>query len=178
MTQRKRIHRCGCRECRSRRDAEVIEYHRCINRVMVDLDERSRRLFAGVLARPLGRGGAQRVNEVTGLSRGTIRRGLRESEQVPSHASGRIRAAGGGRKRVEKKFPRVHQELNELLKDATAGDPMGGVRWTHKTTRKLATDLRRRGVVISRTTVARLLKEYPCAGDTTMDENYSAGGME
>ena len=100
--KRKRIHRCHCRVCRSRRDAEVIEYHRSINRVLVELNERSRRLFAGVLARQIGRGGLQRVHEITGLSRGTIRRGLRESEQVAPHASGRIRVAGGGRKAVEK----------------------------------------------------------------------------
>ena len=70
---------------------------------MVELDERSRRLFAGVLAKQFGRGGVQRVFEITGISRGTIRRGLRESEQAATHASGRIRAAGGGRKAVEKK---------------------------------------------------------------------------
>ncbi len=36
---------------------------------------------------------------------------------------------------------------------------MGGLRWTHKTSRKLATELRKRGVTISHSTVARLLKE-------------------
>lgn len=101
--KRKRIHRCGCRECRSRRNREVIEYHRSINRVMVELDERSRRLFAGVLARQVGRGGIQRVLEVTGLTRVTIRRGLRECEQAQRGDSGRIRREGGGRRRVEKK---------------------------------------------------------------------------
>jgi len=49
--------------------------------------------------------------------------------------------------------------LNELLKDSTAGDPMGGLRWTHKTLRSLAAALRRRGVRIGRGTVARLLRE-------------------
>jgi hypothetical protein len=49
--------------------------------------------------------------------------------------------------------------LNELLKDSTAGDPMGGLRWTHKTTRNLAAELRRRGVKIGHSTVARLLRE-------------------
>lgn len=98
-----RIHRCGCRKCRIRRNREIIEYHRAINRVMVELDERSRRLFAGVLARQLGRGGIQRVREITGRARVTIRRGLRECEQAQGGDSGRIRREGGGRKRVEKK---------------------------------------------------------------------------
>jgi len=101
--KRRRIRRCGCRVCRSRRDRQVIEYHGSINRVMVELDERSRRLFAGVLARQWGRGGIQRVWEITGLNRVTIRRGYRECERAqPSH-SGRIRREGAGRKRVEKK---------------------------------------------------------------------------
>ena len=100
---RNRIHRCRCRGCRSRSNIELIEYHRAINRVMAELDERSRRLFAGIVARQLGRGGIQQVLEITGLSRMTIRRGLRESERVQAGASERVRRPGGGRKRVEKK---------------------------------------------------------------------------
>ena len=42
----KRLHRCSCPSCKSRRHPEVAEYHRSINRVMAELDERSRRLFA------------------------------------------------------------------------------------------------------------------------------------
>ena len=49
--------------------------------------------------------------------------------------------------------------LNELLADATAGDPMGHLRWTHKTTRKLALELRRRGFCVGHVTVGRLLRE-------------------
>jgi len=104
-TEVKRIHRCRCRGCRSRDDIELLAYHRAINRVMVELDERSRRLFAGILARQGGHGGIQQVVEITGLSRMTIRRGLRESERGQAEASDRVRRPGGGRKRVEKKRP-------------------------------------------------------------------------
>jgi hypothetical protein len=48
--------------------------------------------------------------------------------------------------------------LDELVADATAGSPMGGLRWTHKSTRKLAGALRRRGFRIGYVTVARLLR--------------------
>ena len=101
--KRKRVRRCGCGDCRSRRNRDLMEYHRSINRVMVELDERSRRLFAGLLARQFGRGGVQRLFEITRLSRGTIRRGLRESQLAQTTDSGRIRGPGGGRKCVEKK---------------------------------------------------------------------------
>lgn len=100
---RRRIRRCRCRGCRSRSDSELVAYHRAINRVMAELDERSRRLFAGLLARQRGRGGIQRVAEITGLSRMTIRRGLRESQRGQAGPSDRVRRPGGGRKRVEKK---------------------------------------------------------------------------
>jgi hypothetical protein len=52
----------------------------------------------------------------------------------------------------------VREVLKVLLRDATAGDPRGGLRWTHKTTRKLAAALGRRGVRVGHVTVARLLR--------------------
>jgi hypothetical protein len=48
--------------------------------------------------------------------------------------------------------------LDELLEDATAGDPITGLKWTRKTTRKLTRKLRRKGYKVGRTTVARLVK--------------------
>ena len=101
--ERKQIHRCRCRGCRSRSDSELVKYHRAINRVMDELDERGRRLFAGILARQHGRGGIQQVVEITGLNRMTIRRGLRESERGQAEFSDRVRRPGGGRMCVEKK---------------------------------------------------------------------------
>ena len=41
----------------------------------------------------------------------------------------------------------------------TAGDPMGGLKWTHRTTAKIAAELSRCGIDVSAGTVARLLKE-------------------
>jgi predicted transcriptional regulator len=70
---------------------------------MAELDERSRRLFAGIVARQRGHGGIQLVAEITGLTRVTIRRGLRESERGQAKSCDRVRRPGGGRKRVEKK---------------------------------------------------------------------------
>jgi hypothetical protein len=48
--------------------------------------------------------------------------------------------------------------LQELLQDATAGDPITGMKWTHRSLRKLCKALRRRGVRLSPTTLARLLR--------------------
>jgi len=51
----------------------------------------------------------------------------------------------------------VTRVLEELLKDSTAGDPMGGLRWTHKALRNLSEALKRRGIDIGHVTVGRLL---------------------
>jgi DDE family transposase len=49
--------------------------------------------------------------------------------------------------------------LEQLLQDATAGDPITGLKWTHRSLRKLRKALRRQGVKISLPTVARLLRQ-------------------
>ena len=65
------------------------------------LDERARRLWAASEARALGRGGVTRVSEATGMSRGTVRAGLRELDAGGGPAAGagaRRRRPGGERK--------------------------------------------------------------------------------
>lgn len=70
---------------------------------MSRLDEQQRRWLAAVEATKLGHGGTQRLKEITGLDINTIRRGRRELDaQLATRPEGRIRAAGGGRQRVEK----------------------------------------------------------------------------
>jgi hypothetical protein len=49
--------------------------------------------------------------------------------------------------------------LAELMRDATAGDPISGLKWTHKSLRTVARELGRQGYTISAPTVARLLRE-------------------
>ncbi|MGH8057345.1 MAG: ISAzo13 family transposase, partial [Candidatus Entotheonellia bacterium] len=57
------------------------------------LDERTRRLWAAVEARAIGRGGIVRVAEATGLSRATIRAGLRDLASQHPAAPGRAPSA-------------------------------------------------------------------------------------
>jgi Rhodopirellula transposase DDE domain len=49
--------------------------------------------------------------------------------------------------------------LHELLEPDTAGDPMTGLKWTRKTTRKISEELGKAGLCVSHTTVARLLEK-------------------
>lgn len=46
-----------------------------------------------------------------------------------------------------------------MLKHDVAGDPITGLKWTHKTTEKIAIELKCSGISVSANTVARLLKQ-------------------
>ena len=107
MVERKRrkFHRCECGTCRAHPYSQVAKEHKAINRVLVTLDERTRRHFVGLLARQWGRGGIQRLGEITGMSRNTIRRGQAELIRLKPAAGATVRQAGGGRWPVEKRVP-------------------------------------------------------------------------
>src|SRR2546430_12885578 len=126
------------------------------------LDERTRRLWAAVEARSLGRGGVIRVAEATGLARATIRAGLKQldlptSEDDGPLSSGRLRPPGGGRKPLTDHDPGLLRDLETLVDPVTRGDPMSPLRWTCKSADKLAEGLRAGGHVVSERTVNRLL---------------------
>jgi hypothetical protein len=95
-------HHCPCPNCRRHPRGAIARAHRDINRLLAVLDERGRRLVVGFLARQQGRGAIRRLARITGLSRNTIRRGMRQRDFLHG-APGRIRHKGGGRKPVEKK---------------------------------------------------------------------------
>lgn len=98
---RRSLHRCACSACQQHPHSRTARAHRDINRFVALLDEKQRRLFLGLLARQQGRGALRRLTRITGVSRNTIRRGLRELGQ--RGAPDRIRRPGGGRPAVEKK---------------------------------------------------------------------------
>src|SRR6266851_6381034 len=103
------------------------------------LDERQARLCAAERALALGWGGITRMARVTGLSHRTIRKGAAELRSAtPVLESGRIRRAGGGRKKVEVVHPAVLQILQEVVDASTAGSPTDVLRWTSKSKTNLA----------------------------------------
>jgi hypothetical protein len=125
------------------------------------LDERARRHWAAAEALELGWGGISAVAEATGLARDTIYAGLRELRQPgrPLPPSGpRIRRPGGGRKPVAVVDPALPGALDALVDPMTRGDPESPLRWTCKSTSRLAATLTRQGHPASPRTVARLLR--------------------
>lgn len=121
------------------------------------LDERQRRLVAGAMAQALGRGGQARVTEATGMSRNTVIGGMREMDAGPEPSS-RVRAPGAGPKRLADTQPGLVEALDELVHPETRGTPMSLLRWTSKSTARLADELVRQGFRVSADTVGRLLK--------------------
>jgi hypothetical protein len=131
-------------------------------RVLGTLNEAQARVFVAQRAMEEGRGSVSRLARVTGMSRPTILKGMAELRvgRLPSRPeTGRVRAAGGGRKRVEDAEPHVKRVLARLVEASTAGDPMSYLLWTNKSTRTLTEELARQGYAVSHVTVARCLRE-------------------
>ncbi len=129
------------------------------------LDERCLRLWIAAEARSLGHGGIKTVASACGLSRRSVERCLLElrtqeaedSETVILSAV-RRRRPGGGRKTLLASNPNLAVELERLVDCATHGDSMSPLRWTSKSTEKLAGELQASGYRISTRSVAKLLK--------------------
>jgi hypothetical protein len=121
------------------------------------LDERQRRLVAGAAAVMLGRGGQARVSEAFGMSRNTVIAGMREVADGVEPST-RVRAPGAGPKPLIDTQPGLLEALDELVHPETRGTPMSLLRWTSKSTAKLAEELVGKGFRVSADTVARLLK--------------------
>jgi len=145
-------------------DASVIErIRRKFLALDAVLDERSRRHWAAAEARDYGYGGVTAVATATGLARDTIAAGLRELEYRDSHPDEPVaeclRRSGAGRKRLTESDPTLLVALEALLEPLTRGDPMSLLRWTCKSTRRLATELTSQGHRVGDRTVALLLRE-------------------
>src|SRR2546427_8424638 len=106
-------------------------------RVLGTLNEYQARLFVAEKAQQLGRGGISHLSQLTGMSRVTITHGLRElraGRKLRTAAAGRVRQAGGGRKKVEQADPELSDRLKTIVEETTAGDPMSPLRWASKST--------------------------------------------
>ncbi len=140
-------------------DAAVIErMRRKFQALAPVLDERSRRHWAATEAMELARGGITEVARATGLARSTIAIGIRELRDAGAAAqpTARIRKPGGGRKHLVDTDVGLWAALDALIEPMTRGDPDSPLRWTCKSTRRLAEELRRQHHPLSARTVASI----------------------
>ena len=122
------------------------------------LDERGLRLWAAAEAESQGRGGTAAVARATGIAPSTIRRGRGELASGFSPGPGRVRRPGAGRKPLTEKDPTLLADLERLVDGDSRGDPERPLRWTAKSLRNLAGELRGQGHEISARSVAPLLR--------------------
>jgi hypothetical protein len=121
------------------------------------LDERAWRLLLGAEAKVLGRGGIKLVAVAAAVHADTVAAGVRElddGEPIP----GRVRRPGAGRPPMTVTDPDLLTALEKLVDPISRGDPESPLRWTTKSTTKLATELTAAGHRVSARTVAKLLK--------------------
>lgn len=126
--------------------------------ILADLDERASRRWAAAEAISLGRGGISAVALATGISDRTIRTGIAELKSASKLAPDRQRRPGAGRQARQVEQPDLVNALESLVSSSTRGDPMSPLRWTCKSTRILAKELRQQGFDVGSTKVSELLK--------------------
>lgn len=140
------------------RSEQVATVRRKYRHLFRELNERTRRYWAATEAEAIGYGGLSIVCEATHIDHKTVQTGLRElggsGAVLPA---GRIRRAGGGRKKLTEKDPHLREALNVLVEPTTRGDPESTLRWTTKSTVNLAEELTDQGHQASYRTVHRLL---------------------
>jgi len=140
-------------------DKKIAEIRRKYLLLDEHLNELTRRFWAASEAMALGYGGIAVVAEATGLSRRTIERGLRQIEAENGPPSNKIRRPGAGRKSAREKQPGIVEALEALVEPLSRGDPESPLRWTCKSTRRIADEMRKNGWTISNCLVDTLLRE-------------------
>jgi transposase len=126
---------------------EVVQPH---------MNEVQRRVVAGAAAEMFGRGGKTAVANASGMSRNTVIKA--EGEVIAGiEPSVRLRAPGGGDKSLLDGQSGLLEALDELVYPETRGNPMSKLRWTSKSSTKLADELVCQGFEVSSRSVLRLL---------------------
>ena len=145
-------------------DVYPPEVEERMRRFYHSLNEKERRLFAGLEALRIGHGGRNYIAEVLGCSRNTVSKGACEMSNLPQKQVEQfIRQPGGGRKSYEVTWgAELDEKFLEVLRDHTAGDPMDEtVRWTNMTPQNISQVLQKdHGIKISKSVVRKLLKKH------------------
>jgi hypothetical protein len=123
------------------------------------LNERTRRLWVATEAQQLGWGGIHAVELATGISHKTIRKGIKELGETTELSPLQSRLPGGGRMKLVAHYPDLLDALEALIDPVMRGDPESPLRWTCKSTRRLAEELKHVGYDRGATAVRLILHE-------------------
>ena len=123
------------------------------------LNEKQRRIFFAAEARYIGRGGKVLISTLTGMSRPTLDRGMKELDAGVDSSSGKIRQSGAGRKKRTEQYPDLKGALESPVEPLASCDPESALRWTIKSCHTLSKELTSMGYTVGKTTVSHLLSE-------------------
>ena len=126
-----------------------------IKTMMPLLNEKQKRLFLASVANEYG---VRKVCKVSGCSAHTVIKGKNELKNVET--TERIRAKGGGRKKLEEEHPKLLSWIEEIVADETYGNPENPLVWTTKSLRNIQEVLlNKHEVYLSFKSVGTLLKK-------------------
>ena len=122
-----------------------------------ELNEKQWRHFLALEAMRIGHGGINQVMQATGTSWQTIKDGIEEIQRGELYHPGeRIRAIGGGRKKLSLHTPELEQIVEKTADPK--GNPMSTIRWTTHSMEHIAKAVKELGHTISPMSVYRILK--------------------
>jgi hypothetical protein len=118
-------------------------------------------LWAASEAAQLGWGGIKSVATATGISSTAIGDALHELRHGVSRRRSRYQPTGKPRRRAsaEEMYPTLMADLERLLADEIAGDPMSETTWVRSSSRKISKKLGGMGYHVSHVLVCRMLKK-------------------
>ena len=143
------------------------------------LNEVDTRHYIALWAIELGWGGISKVNKLTGKSMDTIRKGIREIKfDINIKRENRLRKQGGGRKKIIQKNPKIKEDIEIILEENTAGDPMSSLKWTNKSTYTISRELNSRGEIVSPDTIGRIIKQLGYSLQSNIKSKESGSSEE
>jgi hypothetical protein len=145
------------------KDVDVLAIRNRIETVLPTLNEYQSRRYLSTEAKVLGYGGISLISRLSGMSRQTLREGVKEIESTDRiMPEGRSRKPGGGHKPVWEKQPGILSALEETVSVHTKGDPMSTLLWTNKSLRILSKALAGQGYSACHCVVGEMLKMLGC----------------
>ncbi len=143
-----------------RDDITMVDISTILPGVLQKLNERDKRIFLGALAMNMGYGGVKTLSNITSIAETTIRRGIAQIKDGSALQDEQIRAAGGGRKKVQEIYPDINAWVEEIVDRETYGNPMQVRKWSTLSLRTIADELAKRyGAQVSHMTVGKILEE-------------------
>ncbi len=140
-------------------------YSKEVENIMIvtylSLSEKDRRRYIAVEALKLPRGGRAYITKLFGCSTNTLFKGINELKNSNINSENRIRKHGAGRKSSLDSIDNINEVFLEVIDEYIAGDPMDEkIRWTNLSHKKISLKMKEKGIQVSQTVIAKLLKKH------------------